>query len=116
MAQIQVSIDGKLYRMACNDGEEAHLEALAAKLDGKVGEMKQAFGEIGDMRLTVMAALTIADELSEANSRLSHMEGEIARLSAENSHGEHHASSRNTEAASAIAALAERMERLAKGM
>ncbi len=114
MGQVQVSIDGKLYRMACDDGQESHLEGLAGKLDGKMSEMKQAFGEIGDMRLTVMAAITIADELAEANGRLAHMEREIARLSAQHSHLETDVSGRDTEIAGMITALAERIERLAK--
>jgi cell division protein ZapA len=66
MAQVSVSIGGRAYRLACNPGEEAHLEALARTVDEKIRAMRAAFGEIGDQRLVVMAALTIADELSEA--------------------------------------------------
>lgn len=65
MAQLSVNIGGRPYRLACNPGEEPHLEALAAVVDGKIAEMRGAFGEIGDQRLVVMAALTIADEVSE---------------------------------------------------
>ncbi len=66
MAQVTVTIGGKNYRVACNEGEEPHLESLAALVDAKVKDMRGAFGEIGDQRLVVMAALTIADDLSEA--------------------------------------------------
>lgn len=66
MAQVTVNIGGRSYRLACNPGEEPHLEALAASLDAKITEMRQAFGEIGDQRLAIMAALTMADEASEA--------------------------------------------------
>ncbi len=114
MGQVQVTIDGKQYRMACDNGQEKHLEGLAAKLDSKMVEMKQAFGEIGDMRLTVMAAITIADELSEANDRLSHMEKEIARLSGKASDAE--ISSRDNEISQKIINLAERVERIAKAI
>lgn len=65
MSQVSVSIGGRAYRLACNPGEEQHLEALARDLDEKIKSMRAAFGEIGDQRLTVMAALTIADEASE---------------------------------------------------
>lgn len=102
--------------MACDNGQEKHLEGLAAKLDGKMVEMKQAFGEIGDMRLTVMAAITIADELSEANERLSHMEKEIARLSIKTPNSEAELSQRDTEISQKIITLAERVERIAKAM
>ena len=65
MAQLSVNIGGRAYRLACNPGEEPHLESLASVVDGKIKEMRSSFGEIGDQRLVVMAALTIADEVSE---------------------------------------------------
>jgi cell division protein ZapA len=66
MAQVLVTIDGRKYRLACNEGEEARLESLAGVIDDKIGEMRKEFGEIGDQRLIIMAALTIADNLAEA--------------------------------------------------
>lgn len=66
MAQVSVTIDGRRYRVACNEGEEARLELLAGMIDDKIGELRASFGEIGDQRLVVMAALTIADNLAEA--------------------------------------------------
>ena len=66
MSQVSVSIDGRKYRLACNEGEEARLESLASLIDEKIGEMRKTFGEIGDQRLVIMAALTIADSLTEA--------------------------------------------------
>lgn len=66
MAQVSVTIDGRKYRFACNEGEEARLESLAGVIDDKIGEMRATFGEIGDQRLVIMAALTIADNLTEA--------------------------------------------------
>ncbi len=69
MAQVTVGIGGRSYRLACNPGEEAHLEQLALTLDRKIQEMRQTFGEIGDQRLAIMAALTIADDANEAQRR-----------------------------------------------
>jgi cell division protein ZapA len=66
MAQVSVTIDGRKYRLACNEGEEARLESLAGMIDDKIGEMRKEFGEIGDQRLVIMAALTFADDLAEA--------------------------------------------------
>ncbi len=66
MALVSVTINGRKYRLACNEGEEARLESLAGVIDDKIGEMRAAFGEIGDQRLVIMAALTIADNLAEA--------------------------------------------------
>ena len=66
MSQVSVSIAGRKYRLSCNEGEEARLELLAGMIDEKIGQMRASFGEIGDQRLVIMAALTIADNLTEA--------------------------------------------------
>jgi cell division protein ZapA len=80
MATVSVTIAGRIYRMACAEGEEAHLEELAREVDAKVTELRGAFGEIGDQRLTVMAAVTFADESSELKSRIARLEAELASL------------------------------------
>lgn len=65
MAHVTVTIDGKQFRMACEDGQERHLEALALDLDSRIRMVRESFGEIGDLRLTVMAALMLTDDLFE---------------------------------------------------
>jgi cell division protein ZapA len=65
MAQVDVTINGRTYQIACDDGQEQHLVALAAYVDRRVGELTAAMGQIGDARLLVMASLLIADELAE---------------------------------------------------
>jgi len=70
MAHVSVTIDNRKYRLACSEGEETRLEKLAAMIDGKIAELRGAFGEIGDQRLVVMAALTIADRLTEAQDEI----------------------------------------------
>lgn len=82
MPQIVVTIDEKTYRMACGEGEEAHLTALAAEVDGRIVELRKSFGQIGDLRLMVMAAIMGSDELFEARRRISELEDEIAEHSA----------------------------------
>ncbi|KAA0971151.1 cell division protein ZapA [Aureimonas fodinaquatilis] len=85
MPQIVVTIDGKTYRMACSEGEEDHLLGLAARLDARIGELRGSFGEIGDQRLTVMAAITTMDEVAEAQNRVQELETELAQARSENS-------------------------------
>jgi cell division protein ZapA len=80
MAQINVTIHGRQYRMACEDGQEPHLVRLAQDLDRRIVELRDKFGEIGDTRLTVMAALTVADELTESFKRVRRLEEELAAL------------------------------------
>lgn len=78
MAHVTISIGGRGYRMACDDGQEAHLTGLGEQVDARIDELRAAFGEIGDQRLSVMAAITIADELSEARRRIREVEQEVA--------------------------------------
>lgn len=66
MAQVAVTINGRSYRIACDDGQEEHLQRLAKFVDKKVSELVASVGQIGDTRLLVMASLLVADELSDA--------------------------------------------------
>lgn len=80
MPQIVVTIDGKTYRMACAEGDEAHLEGLAASVDRRIAELRAGLGELGDQRLTVMAAIMASDELSDAQARVAELEAEVEAL------------------------------------
>ncbi|MGY5779005.1 cell division protein ZapA [Rhizobium sp. LEGMi135b] len=80
MAQVTVTIDGKAYRMACEEGQEDHLTDLANRFDRYVMHLKSQFGEIGDLRLTVMAGIMIMDEVSELTRRVSSLEAELETL------------------------------------
>lgn len=65
METVSVTIDGKVYRMACDAGQEDHLMELAAQLDQYIAHLKENFGEIGDHRLSVMAGIMVIDEMEE---------------------------------------------------
>lgn len=80
MAQVTVTIDDKAYRMACEEGQEQHLEELASRFDRYVGHLKGQFGEIGDLRITVMAGIMVMDELNELQRRLRGIESEVESL------------------------------------
>lgn len=82
MPSIMVTINGKNYRMACDEGQEGHLEELARTFDGYVEQLKGSFGEIGDQRLTVMASIMVTDELSEMKARVKSLETEVSVLQA----------------------------------
>jgi len=70
MAQVDVTINGRGYKVACDDGQEAHLGKLGEYVDARVAELTEAVGQIGDSRLLVMASLLIADELADAQRKL----------------------------------------------
>lgn len=80
MSHINVTINGRQYRMACEEGQEVRLLKLAENFESRIGELRGKFGEIGDARLTVMAALTVCDELLDANTRIRSLEEELAAL------------------------------------
>jgi cell division protein ZapA len=81
MPEVNVEINGKKYRMACEPGQEEHLLGLAAEFNRRVEQFKQVFGEIGDIRLTVMAGIALIDELAIAESRIAELQQDVATLS-----------------------------------
>jgi cell division protein ZapA len=80
MSYINVTINGRQYRMACEEGQEARLQQLAENFETRIQDLRGKFGEIGDGRLTVMAALTVADELVDARHQIRALEEELAAL------------------------------------
>ena len=80
MSHVNVTINGRQYRMACDEGQEAWLLKLAESLESRIEGLRGKFGEIGDARLTVMAALTVCDELVDASQRIHVLEEELAGL------------------------------------
>ena len=70
MSHVNVTINGRQYRMACEEGQEERLLELAESFETRIESLRGKFGEIGDARLTVMAALTVCDELIDANQRI----------------------------------------------
>jgi cell division protein ZapA len=80
MPTVNATIAGRQFRLACEDGQEEHLLTLARDMDERIEGLRKQFGEIGDTRLTVMAALMVADELSEAAHKMRRMEEELNGL------------------------------------
>ncbi len=80
MGQVNTTIAGRQYRLACEDGQEDHLLALAKDIDSRIIDLRRKFGEIGDTRLTVMAALMLADEMAENRQKMRKLEEEVVAL------------------------------------
>lgn len=113
MAQITVTIDGKSYRMACDEGQEEHLIDLAQRFDRYVSHLKGSFGEIGDQRLTVMAGIMVMDELAEIQKRVKGLETEMATLRKTRDEALLQADKNDATLTSALSMLASRLESLA---
>jgi len=114
MAQVNVTINGRQFRMTCEDGQEEHLMNLARELDARIGGLRAKFGEIGDTRLTVMAAITVADELTEAGTRVKRLEEELAALQDARVLASDRNKATQASIATALTAAAERIESITK--
>jgi cell division protein ZapA len=114
MGQIVAKIAGREYRLACEDGQEEHLMGLARNMDARIIELRKSFGEIGDTRLTVMAALTVADELAEANRKIRRMEEELLGLQDARVVSTDRAREAQTAVVNAFNSAAERLEGITK--
>jgi cell division protein ZapA len=96
MPEVNVEINGRKYRMACEEGQESHLLGLADRFNRHIDAFKGDFGEIGDNRLTVMAGIAVLDELADAERRIALLKEDVANL---------------TEAGEALSREAEGLER-----
>ncbi len=80
MPEVNVEINGRKYRMVCEEGQQKHLIGLAERFNTQVETLKGAVGEIGDNRLTVMAGIAILDELNEAERKIKQLEQDVLVL------------------------------------
>lgn len=80
MAQVNLTVNGRVYRMACEDGEEDHVAELGARFNAAIDELRGALGEIGDQRLMVMAGILMTDRLDDAERRLKPIQQEVREL------------------------------------
>ncbi len=80
MSQVTITVGGRQYRLSCDEGEEPHLAGLGEKLDTMITELRDAFGEIGDQRLTVMAAILALDRLDEAEKNIESAPADISSV------------------------------------
>lgn len=82
MAQVEITVGGRSYAIACNAGEEERLRRLAEHVDGKVREILKSAGQPGEPRLLLMAALLVADEYFDSQALLEKRAQEIETLAA----------------------------------
>lgn len=78
MGHVTVTVNGRTFRLRCGDGEEPRLLELAAQVRDRVDRLALEFGQIGDERLSVMAAILITDELMDARAQIEHLTASLA--------------------------------------
>jgi cell division protein ZapA len=111
MSHINVTINGRQYRMACEDGQEVRLLKLAESFESRIQNLRGKFGEIGDARLTVMAALTACDELIDAGHRIRSLEEELDALRGVRTAAADRARATQNAVAAALNSAADRIEK-----
>jgi cell division protein ZapA len=114
MAHVIVQVNGRPYTMQCPEGEEAHLRDLAELLDGEVQRVKSSVGNVGDIRMLVMAGLMVADRLSEAIARIQSLEEQVAGLREAKNTAQTEAQALQTMFSARLAAASQRLESLAE--
>ena len=83
MGQVTISVNGRDYAIACGDGEEAHIADLAHYVDHHASGLAAKLGSLGETRLLLMTALTLADDLEGAQRDIAAIKREIAAMRSE---------------------------------
>jgi cell division protein ZapA len=109
MPHVSVMMGGRHYRLACEEGQEGQLEALALYVDGKMDMLRGQFAQMDDQRLCTMAALMIADELHETRAKLEALQAEHSLTPP---HAANDALEITDRVSDAVNALADRLETL----
>lgn len=110
MAEVSITVNGRSYSVSCEDGQEDRLKRLGKYLDNQVGKLSGQLGQIGDLRLMLMAGLLVADELAEAQEKLTRAEREYGKLEKRLAQTSDKAKAAEADAAEAVDAAAERIE------
>jgi len=114
MGKVSLEINGRKYAMGCEDGEEERLLRLGQKLDDRVTQMANQFGQIGDLRLLVMAGITMMDEVEDTMENMeTRVDTRAAGLRKERDNALQASVDNEAEAANALSAAAKRIKDLA---
>jgi cell division protein ZapA len=117
MGKVSLNINGRKYGMGCEDGEEERLLRLGQKLDDRVAAMANQFGQIGDIRLMVMAGITLLDELEDINSNVdAQVDRKTGELRSENTKLLSAMSRTENKTESVLNDVASRIEKLARSL
>lgn len=110
MATVSVEINGRPYTVGCADGQEDRVRQLAKHFDENVRQVARDVGAVGEIRLFLMGALLLGDELTDLRAQIARLRAENDRLQSAGAGGALEAERR---AAQALNAAAERIEALA---
>jgi cell division protein ZapA len=76
MGTVTVEINGRPYQVGCADGQEERVRQLSRQFDEHVKQVAGDVGHVGELRLFLMAALLVSDELADIHAQLNRMRAE----------------------------------------
>jgi len=113
--RVSININGRKYGLGCEEGEQERLVRLGQKLDDRVNAMANQFGQIGDLRLLVMAGITLLDEIEDVGTSVEdRVETRIGEIKKEHTQAVLAVEQTEAQAASSLRDAALRIERLAE--
>lgn len=83
MPQVEITIGGRNFEVACQDGEEQFLMTAAAMLDVEASSLSTQIGRMPESRMLLMAGLLLADRTAGLEDKVREAEGKLAQLQAE---------------------------------
>ncbi|MDG0988501.1 MAG: cell division protein ZapA [Yoonia sp.] len=83
MPQIEISIGGRSFEVACQEGEEHYLQSAAAMLDTEAGHLSSQIGRMPEARMLLMAGLMLADKTAGLEDKVKQADTRMAQLQAQ---------------------------------
>ena len=65
MADVEISINNRSYRISCKDGEEDRIRGLATLLNKQIIQLAEKIGQLGEARMILLASLILLDKSDE---------------------------------------------------
>ena len=65
MAEVDITINGRSYRISCKDGEEERIKSLSSLINDQVQKLSEKIGQLGEARMILLAALVLLDKSDE---------------------------------------------------
>ena len=65
MAEVDITINERAYRISCKDGEEERIKSLAALINDQVLTLSEKIGQLGEARMILLASLVLLDKSDE---------------------------------------------------
>jgi cell division protein ZapA len=82
MPQVEITIGGRSFEVACQAGEEQFLQSAAAMLDSEATHLSGQIGRLPEARMLLMAGLMLADKTAGLESKLAKSATEFEELRA----------------------------------